>query len=119
MSDRHEAEAGRARLASALIANGSLAPDWLASYHAVPRHWFVPDLIWPGRADGVRQGESVHRFADPDGWLGAVYSDAPLTTQWDDGEHSGFDRGTVPTSSSSMPTMVFSMLAALGVADGD
>ncbi|MFB7127225.1 methyltransferase domain-containing protein [Kitasatospora sp. NPDC056273] len=119
MSDRHEAEAGRARLASALIANGSLAPDWLASYHAVPRHWFVPDLIWPGRADGVRQGESVHRFADPDGWLGAVYSDAPLTTQWDDGEHSGFDRGTVPTSSNSMPTMVFSMLAALGVADGD
>ncbi|MFG2919464.1 methyltransferase domain-containing protein [Kitasatospora sp. NPDC048298] len=119
MSDRHEVEAGRARLASALIANGSLAPGWLASYHAVPRHWFVPDLVWPGRADGVRQGESVHRFADPDGWLKAVYSDAPLTTQWDDGEHSGDGRGTVPTSSNSMPTMVFSMLAALGVADGD
>ncbi|MFF2078148.1 methyltransferase domain-containing protein [Kitasatospora sp. NPDC058162] len=118
MSDKHEAEAGRARLASALLANGALASDWLATYHAVPRHWFVPDLIWPGQADGVRQGESLHRFADPAGWWRAVYSDVPLTTQWDDGDHSGFGRGATPTSSNSMPTMVFSMLAALDVEDG-
>ncbi|MFF2143037.1 methyltransferase domain-containing protein [Kitasatospora sp. NPDC058190] len=113
----HEAEAGRARLASALIANGSLTSDWLASYNAVPRHWFVPAQIWPGQGDGVRQGEAVNRHADPIAWWNAVYSDVPLTTQWDDGDHTGEARGTVPTSSNSMPTMVFSMLAALEVED--
>ncbi|CAM5447059.1 methyltransferase domain-containing protein [Kitasatospora aureofaciens] len=117
MSDKHEAEAGRTRLASALIANGSLTSDWLASYNAVPRHWFVPDTTWPGQADGVRQGEAVSRQADPAAWWSAVYSDVPLTTQWDDGTHTGDSRGTMPTSSNSMPTMVFSMLDALDVAE--
>ncbi|MEU1420185.1 methyltransferase domain-containing protein [Kitasatospora sp. NPDC005751] len=118
MTGKHEAEAGRARLASALIANGSLTTDWLASYDAVPRHLFVPDTIWPGRADGVRQGRAVHRDTDPAAWWEAVHSDVPLTTQWDDGEHTGDDVGTMPTSSNSMPTMVFSMLATLDVEDG-
>ncbi|GAB7181512.1 methyltransferase domain-containing protein [Kitasatospora sp. Ki12] len=119
MSERHEAEAGRARLASALIANGSLTADWLPGYHSVPRHWFVPALVWPGQGDGVRQGEAVNRHADPAAWWRAVYSDVPLTTQWDDGDHSGEGRGTTPTSSNSMPTMVFSMLAALDTGPGD
>ncbi|MFJ1790681.1 methyltransferase domain-containing protein [Kitasatospora griseola] len=112
------AEAGRARLASALIANGSLQPDWFAAYHAVPRHLFAPDTVWPGMADGVRQGEAVDRREDADGWWRAVYADVPLTTQWDDGAHLGNSRGVTPSSSSSMPTMVFSMLSALDVADG-
>ncbi|MFG3226011.1 hypothetical protein ACGF07_14675 [Kitasatospora sp. NPDC048194] len=81
MTERHEAEAGRARLASVLIANGSLTPDWLPTYHAVPRHWFVPALVWPGQGDGVRQGDAVNRHADPGDWWRAVYSDIPLTTQ--------------------------------------
>ncbi|MFH8381201.1 methyltransferase domain-containing protein [Kitasatospora sp. NPDC018058] len=118
MSEKHEAEAGRTRLASALIANGSLTSDWLASFNSVPRHWFVPDVVWPGQADGVRQGEAVNRHADPAAWWNAVYSDAPLTTQWDDGDHTGEARGATPTSSNSMPTMVFSMLAASDATDG-
>ncbi|MER7756941.1 methyltransferase domain-containing protein [Kitasatospora sp. NPDC097643] len=118
MSDKHDAEAGRTRLASALIANGSLTSDWLGPYNAVPRHLFVPDTVWPGQGDGVRQGEAVSRNTTPEAWWNAVYSDVPLTTQWDDGDHSGDGRGTVPTSSNSMPTMVFSMLAALDVEDG-
>ncbi|MFD0401779.1 protein-L-isoaspartate(D-aspartate) O-methyltransferase [Kitasatospora sp. NPDC127121] len=61
----------------------------------------------------------MHRFADPAKWWNAVYSDVPLTTQWDDGDHTGADRGVMPTSSNSMPTMVFSMLAALEVEDGN
>ncbi len=118
MSDKHVAEAGRTRLASALIANGSLASDWLPAYDAVPRHLFVPDVVWPGQADGVRQGEAIDRRTDPVGWWDAVYSDIPLTTQWDNGDHEGPERGTTPTTSNSMPTMVFSMLAALGIDDG-
>ncbi|MFD8479781.1 methyltransferase domain-containing protein [Kitasatospora sp. NPDC059673] len=118
MTARQRAEAGRDRLASALIANGSLQPDWFAAYHAVPRHLFVPDTVWPGMADGVRQGHAVSRREDADAWWRAVYADVPLTTQWDDGASTGNTRGTMPSSSSSMPTMVFSMLAALEVAPG-
>ncbi|MBV6703336.1 methyltransferase domain-containing protein [Kitasatospora aureofaciens] len=119
MSSENVAEAGRTRLASALIDNGSLSPEWLGAYDAVPRHLFVPDTVWPGMADGVRQGEAVSRKTDPDAWWNAVYSDIPLTTQWDDGDHLGVNRGAVPTSSNSMPTMVFSMLKALEVSDGE
>ncbi|MEV7119900.1 methyltransferase domain-containing protein [Kitasatospora griseola] len=119
MSDKHDAEAGRTRLASTLVANGSLTSDWLGPYNAVPRHLFVPDTIWPGQGDGVRQGEAVSLSTAPETWWNAVYSDVPLTTQWDDGEHAGNRRGTMPTSSNSMPTMVFSMLAALDVEDGN
>ncbi|GGQ51012.1 protein-L-isoaspartate O-methyltransferase [Kitasatospora griseola] len=115
---RQLAEAGRERLASALIANGSLRSDWFAAYHAVPRHLFVPDTVWPGMADGVRQGDAVSRREDAAAWWRAVYADVPLTTQWDDGAHLGNSRGAAPSSSSSMPTMVFTMLAALDVADG-
>lgn len=112
------AETGRARLASALIDNGSLSPDWLGPYDAVPRHLFVPDTVWPGAADGVRQREAVSRKDGADAWWNAVYSDVPLTTQWDDGKHTGTGRGRVPTSSNSMPKMVFSMLRTLDVHDG-
>ncbi|AXG82881.1 protein-L-isoaspartate(D-aspartate) O-methyltransferase [Streptomyces paludis] len=94
---------------------GALAEDWLAAFRAVPRELFVPDRIWPGVADGSRQTALVDRAKDPVAWRAAVYSDVPLTTQWDDGRHRGDGLGTRPTSSSSMPRMVFSMLADLEV----
>ena len=115
---RTDQEAGRSRLASALTASGALTADWLPSYRAVPRELFVPDRIWPGIADGTRQGPVLDRAKDHAAWLNAVYSDIPLTTQWDDGQHQGDGQGTTPTSSNSMPTMVFSMLADLDVQDG-
>ncbi|WP_329399978.1 methyltransferase domain-containing protein [Streptomyces melanogenes] len=117
MSTRAE-EAGPSGLASALVAAGALTPDWLAAFDAVPRELFVPDRIWPGIADGTRQNPLVDRAKDPDVWFRAVYSDIPLTTQWDDGGHTGDGLGTTPSSSSSQPRMVFSMLADLGVQDG-
>ncbi|MFK0252856.1 protein-L-isoaspartate(D-aspartate) O-methyltransferase [Streptomyces sp. NPDC090445] len=105
-------------LASALVASGALQSDWLPTFKAVPRDMFVPDRIWPGMADGTRQNPVVDRAKDPDAWLRAVYSDIPLTTQWDDGSHSGDELGKTPSSSSSQPHMVFSMLADLEVKDG-
>lgn len=110
--------AGRSRLASALAASGALTDDWLPAFEAIERERFIPDRIWPGTADGTRQNQLVSRATDRDGWLDAVYSDIPLTTQWDDGKHQGDEAGTTPTSSNSMPTMVFSMLADLDVQDG-
>ncbi|KAF4410967.1 methyltransferase domain-containing protein [Streptomyces lycii] len=119
MTQQHSAEeAGRARLASALLEKGSLGSDWLPSFEAVPRHLFVPDTAWPGNAGGNRQQDRVIRTEEPDAWWAAVHSDVPITTQWDDGAYTGPGRGKVPSSSNSMPSMVFSMLGALGVEDG-
>lgn len=112
-------EAGPGRLASTLLEKSALPPDWMPAYRAVPRDAFVPDRLWPGTAGGSRQGEVIDRNADPARWWETVYSDVPLTTQWDDGAHAGTDRGRSPTSSNSMPTMVFSMLDALGVRRGN
>ncbi|MCX4750367.1 methyltransferase domain-containing protein [Kitasatospora sp. NBC_01287] len=111
--------AGPAGLASALLASGALGSEWLGSFHAVPRELFVPERIWPGIADGTGQDPVVYRSVDAGAWWRAVYSDIPLTTQWDDGEHEGDGLGTTPSSSNSMPTMVFSMLRDLDVRPGD
>lgn len=117
MTTRTE-EAGPSGLASALVSSGALQPDWLPTFKAVPRDLFVPDRIWPGIADGTRQNPVVDRTKDPYAWFTAVYSDIPLTTQWDDGSHTGDGLGKTPSSSSSQPHMVFSMLADLDVKDG-
>ncbi|MFG2988757.1 methyltransferase domain-containing protein [Streptomyces sp. NPDC048257] len=117
MTARKE-EVGPSGLASALVASGALQSDWLPTFKAVPRDMFVPDRIWPGIADGTRQNPVVDRAKDPDAWLRAVHSDIPLTTQWDDGSHTGDGLGKTPSSSSSQPHMVFSMLTDLDVKDG-
>jgi protein-L-isoaspartate(D-aspartate) O-methyltransferase len=117
MSERTE-EAGPRGLASALMEKGALASDWLPAYNAVPRHLFIPDVIWPGRAGMNRQDDRVIRGENPEMWWQAVYRDAPITTQWDDGTYFGPGKGKIPSSSNSMPTMVFSMLDALNVQNG-
>ncbi|MFF7437776.1 methyltransferase domain-containing protein [Streptomyces sp. NPDC008122] len=117
MSARVE-EAGPEGLASALVASGALQSDWLPTYRAAPRAMFVPDRVWPGIPEGTRQGALIDRQADPRAWLAAVYSDRPLTTQWDDGQHQGDGLGTTPTSSNSLPSMVFAMLGDLDVESG-
>ncbi|MDT9691361.1 methyltransferase domain-containing protein [Streptomyces sp. P9(2023)] len=75
-------------------------------------------MIWPGQASGTGQTDAIDRRIDPARWRQAVYSDVSLTTQWDDGEHSGTGKGRTPTCSNSQPSMVFSMLAALDVEPG-
>ncbi|MFD7454609.1 methyltransferase domain-containing protein [Kitasatospora sp. NPDC059827] len=119
MTGETHKEAGPQGLASALMASGALSTDWLPSFKAVPRELFVPDRIWPGIADGTEQNPVVYRSQDPEAWRSAVYSDIPLTTQWDDGDHHGDGLGTTPSSSNSMPTMIFSMLQDLDVRPGD
>lgn len=112
-------EASLEGLASRLKETGALASDWLPAFAAVPRELFVPNLVWPGQIAGSGQGEAVDREKDPEAWLAAVYSDVSLTTQWDDGEHTGAGKGKMPTCSNSQPSMVFSMLEALDVQEGN
>lgn len=118
MTEHEVREAGPKRLASALMTSGALKTDWLPAFEAVPRHQFVPETIWPGRAGMNRQDDRVTLEGQPDLWWEAVYRDAPITTQWDNGEYAGSKKGRTPTSSNSMPTMVFTMLDALDIQEG-
>ncbi|MEO3766211.1 methyltransferase domain-containing protein [Streptomyces sp. B8F3] len=118
MTTPEVAEAGPERLASVLLDKGVLTSDWLPEFEAVPRHLFVPDVIWPGQAGMNRPRDRVIRSEEPELWWQAVYRDAPITTQWDDGAYTGPGKGKIPSSSNSMPSMVFSMLKALDVDDG-
>ncbi len=108
------------RLVEELVAAGTLPKDWRASFEAIPRHAFVPDLIWRyGTSNGKWGLTPHHRVDDPDGWLSAAYQDDSVITQVDDGEPVGPDgTGLLPTSSISMPTVVAVMLRALDVIDG-
>jgi protein-L-isoaspartate(D-aspartate) O-methyltransferase len=118
MTEHQVAEAGPERLASALMAKGALSSDWLPPFRRAPRHLFVPEVIWPGMAGGNHQKKRVVRSEEPHAWWEAVYTDAPITTQWDDGAYTGPGKGKIPSSSNSMPTMVFSMLDALSAGEG-
>ncbi|MFD3522574.1 methyltransferase domain-containing protein [Streptomyces sp. NPDC058653] len=100
-----------------LLETVALAPDWAEAFRAVPRSWFLPDLVW---AHDMASGRSapVSRSRDPEGWERVAYANVPLVTQWDDGAHTGTESGTVPTSSASMPSVVAAMLRDLDVSDG-
>lgn len=94
-----------------------MAADWAPTFAAVDRAAFLPALMWPfdtrtHTATAVRKGE------DSDAWYAAVDRDAPIVTQWDDGEHAGAEPGRVSTSSSSMPSVVYTLLQDLAVEDG-
>jgi protein-L-isoaspartate O-methyltransferase len=41
-----------AGLVDGLSRSGALTPDWRAAFLALPRHLFVPDLVWRDREDG-------------------------------------------------------------------
>lgn len=109
----------RARLARGLVRAGVLTDSrWRAAFTQVPRHRFLPRFFLP-----VEDGWAAIAEDDPN-WLGEVYTDRVLVTQldgdperWSAARESGAVPG-VPTSSSSMPTIMAVMLEALEVADG-
>ncbi|MEW2549198.1 methyltransferase domain-containing protein [Streptomyces sp. NPDC047002] len=94
-----------------------MTPDWAPAFAAVPRSAFLPPLMWPHDAAGGR-AVAVDRTADASDWHARADSNVPIVTQWDDGDHEGSAPGRRFTSSSSMPSVVFSMLADLDVRPG-
>ncbi|MGH3771385.1 MAG: rRNA adenine N-6-methyltransferase family protein [Pseudonocardiaceae bacterium] len=106
------------RLVDGLAADGALRAEWRGAFLAAPRHLFVPDLVWRNR-EGGHDLEPVRRPDQPDRWLELVYRDEPLVTQINDGAVSGGVVSDVDcTSSTSMPSVVAEMLAALRVEPG-
>jgi protein-L-isoaspartate(D-aspartate) O-methyltransferase len=81
---------------------------------AVPRRMFVPDTIWIRRDDMWMV--PLRRQDEPEEWARLVArDDEPVITQVDDG---AVDKGLRPTSSSSAPTVMATMIKALDVAPG-
>ncbi|MEV7011924.1 methyltransferase domain-containing protein [Streptosporangium sp. NPDC051022] len=106
--------AGQQELRDLLLETGALSDDWVAAYEAVARELFLPEVIWPDDGRTV----TVSKTDDPEEWRRWAYTNVPIATQWDDGHHTGTAPGTLASSSSSAPSVVFTMLAALSVADG-
>ncbi|WP_432215936.1 hypothetical protein [Streptomyces hygroscopicus] len=96
---------------------GALSSDWASAYAAVPRSAVLPDVIRPFDMETGRS-VPVSRAEDPDRWQEFADADVPIATQWDDGTHTGREPGEVPTSSTSMPSVVFRMLQDLDLHRG-
>ncbi len=95
----------RGALAAHLAEIGTLTdPAWRSAVEVVPRHVFVPEFH---RQQPSGEWETVTE-ATPD-YLTDVYADMSLTTQLTDGR---------PTSSSSQPDLMLTMLEVLSVEDG-
>lgn len=98
-----------------LTASGDLTPQWRPVFEAVPRHLFIPDLVWREQ----RTLTPLRKSDDPATWLELVYANSPVITQVDDGHPIGPGLiGNEISSSASQPTVVAQMLAALQVEPG-
>jgi protein-L-isoaspartate O-methyltransferase len=105
---------GRSELGRSLVERKVLTSDWIAAFVAVPRASFLPELMWPYDMDSGTT-VAVDRREEPGLWGSYADLDMPIVTQWDD--RPG-ERGEVPTSSVSMPSVVFRMLRDLDVRAG-
>jgi protein-L-isoaspartate O-methyltransferase len=104
------------RLAGYLVERGYLSSaGWWAALREVPRHLFVPARSWvsPDAVDAGSYG--IDREADPARWWDAVYSDAVIVTQADDGKGDPATGEGAWTSSISAPGIVFAFLELLDV----
>ncbi|MGW0282086.1 methyltransferase domain-containing protein [Streptomyces sp. NPDC003236] len=106
------AAVARAAMVREIDAEGAWDEDpvWREAFATVPRHLFVPYYYV-----GVRGGYERRWGQNPDPearerWVRGAYDDTPLATRLRDGEL---------LSSSSQPSLMALMLAALRVADGD
>jgi len=111
----------RRHMVDELTASGNLPQEWRNAFLTVPRHSFIPDIVW--RQD--EQVESYHdlvplrRSDDEDAWLSLAYARDAVLTQIDDGHPTGVGMtGRQPTSSASGPDIVAFMLAALNAQPG-
>lgn len=91
-------------LTDRLTDSGALSADWEETFRALPRDRFMPARIY-------HAGKWIDRETEPILWSELACSDLPLVTQLYEGTDT-------PSSSSSMPTVVATMLRHLDVADG-
>lgn len=107
----------RARaLADSLAKRGVLRSEvWRAAVEQTPRHLFVP------AGTDVTDTDVVEPKAGVDAWLDRVYSDVTLVVQRRSRPSAQAADGpgaALPTSSSTMPSLMVEMLEALDLRDG-
>ncbi|QMU70248.1 hypothetical protein [Streptacidiphilus sp. P02-A3a] len=101
----------RADLVEKLGASGVLPGRLLDTFSLLPRHWFMPQVIWAPLG-----GEPYHRFdraRDPEGWMRAAYQDSYAVVRWEPGTGSEPDSRTQVTSSVPRPHAVARLLTDL------
>lgn len=119
MTDQnHEVRPGWDKLGRALIDTREMSPDWAPTWATVDRARFLPDRIWPHNHVTGKSRDAIVRATDPGLWIHYADSNCAIVTQWDDGTHPGRDPGTLPTSSSSQPSLVMAMLRELAIEPG-
>jgi methyltransferase of ATP-grasp peptide maturase system len=125
MADPEQAAARlRKQLADRLAEDGHLrAPEWRAAVEAVPRHAFLSSGVFRP-VPGTSPTAYAPVLADErsDAWLALCYSDESLVTQIAGVIEPRDIMGTIarlPSSSSTLPSLMVDMLEALDVRDGD
>ena len=113
-----DAAARLERLVRRLEEFGELRTEWREAFLAVPRHVFIPEVVWRSDPEGGRCLVPLSRADDPVAWLKQAYARQAVVTQVDDGEPRD-GRGRKVTSSASDPRVVGLMLAALDAQPGD
>lgn len=83
-----------------------------AALRAVPRHPFLPAVVW--RDDGAGGHDRCDRSRDPDRWWDAAYSDVPLVT----GFTTASDGSREPSSVATTPSVLVRNLADLDARPG-
>lgn len=105
------------RVAALVDQIAGLDDRWREAMYATPRHLFIPDRAWCHPDDAP--GYLIDRAADPGTWMDAVYSDAAIITQKDDGKTDTAAGKGDYTSSCSRPSIVAAGLHALNPYDHD
>ncbi|MGH3874500.1 MAG: methyltransferase domain-containing protein [Pseudonocardiaceae bacterium] len=116
-----DSDVPRQRMVQDLAQRGELDERWRAAFTEVPRHEFIPELVWHHDRDTAGHCDLVprRRCDDEQGWLERAYTNESVITQVDDGQPTGEGGcGFEVTSSASMPGVVAQMLAALEVEPG-
>ncbi|MFF1795390.1 methyltransferase domain-containing protein [Kitasatospora sp. NPDC058263] len=93
-----------------------VAAEWRTTALALPRHRFLPDLIW--LRDDRGRYRACDRRTDPAAWFTAAYTDEAVVTQINDGASPAEGDRPWPSSSASAPSVVFRMLEALDLSAG-
>ncbi|XRQ05937.1 methyltransferase domain-containing protein [Actinomadura welshii] len=101
-----------------LAASLDIGGEWLRAMQAVPRERFVPDVALACPEDGASY--PIDRQTHPEEWLSAVYSDASIITQREDGKGDPLlVSDGLPTSSISAPSIAFRCLELLAPREHD
>lgn len=73
-------------LVEGLAEQGVLSPRWRATFLAVPREVFIPEVIWRYAGDDL---VPLRRSEEPAEWLHRAYGPRYVVTQVDDGSPAG------------------------------